>query len=200
MILPLILFCAFIALVAESTQVEVYPWGLALCAMGVVSAAFGIAAFLSWWDERRLRGERIRGQIEREAKVSPLQAQTALVDKVLQLSPEQRKMIMSYQAVITVIAGMGRASRELTVCGVTKKWEVAEEFLDQCTETRLAPVRWWGDGSDVQIMGRAITKHVVDCGYAAEAVGNQPARWIDRDSGLRSIGIILRDGRMEFGD
>jgi hypothetical protein len=71
-------------------------------------------------------------------------------------------------------------------------WDFVDEFYAQCTETHLAPVRRWSNGSKKHDWADAITAHMIDAGYAVYNPGNESTTWVSekqRLAGWESIGI-----------
>jgi len=72
-------------------------------------------------------------------------------------------------------------------------WEFyGDEFYGQCTDTHLAPVRRWSNGSNKHLWADAITAHMIDHGYAVYNPGNESTTWVSekkRLAGWASIGI-----------
>lgn len=72
-------------------------------------------------------------------------------------------------------------------------WEFyGDEFYKQCSETHLAPVRRWSNGSKKHEWADAITAHMIDHGYAVYNPGNESTTWVSekkRVAGWASVGI-----------
>lgn len=188
MIVTVILFCVFVVLFALGGGLSLLPWGLPVMLCAVFAAAGAITSYMYWTRETNARINRINAQAERDRVTEPILAQDRLIQHVIQMTPEQQKLVSMFRATITVIANPGDPNFTLTVGNfTTKSWETVEAWHSRDTPTKLPAIGWWSEGTEGQNLARAIVAHMVANGFAEEPAGNQPAKWIRRKEGLRSI-------------
>lgn len=106
------------------------------------------------------------------------------------LDSDQLAAMGRYTATIETIPGTGMIPLQVLVVGDRRIfYDFVDEFLQAGGREHLPPIRRYGEGSNKRLDAEALTTLFVANGFAEQANGNLPARWLDRAGGLRSIGI-----------
>ena len=106
------------------------------------------------------------------------------------LNSDQIAALGHYLATIETIPGIGMIPIQYLIVGDRKiDFEFVDEFLLAGNKEHLAPCRRWSEGSNKRLDADALTAFFVANQFAAPAVGNTSARWLDRAGGLSAIGL-----------
>lgn len=152
----------------------------------VLGLALGVAAVIGMVDWMAgLLTQRLL-ELRRALSVSE---RVALLDKISRMDAEQLEFARRYVPRVEMASGDAGPALFLRVIGDAIPMDFVEAFLEGSDEQFLKPVREFGDGSIERRWAEAFTAWCVWMGYAAEAGGNRPARWIARDRALRALGL-----------
>jgi len=158
------------------------------CAIGLV---FGGATGINWLFAQicaRLADFRVAVIAPELEKTNRL---TEMARAFAQLTPEQAEAMGKNRVEIETVPGNGTPPiRTLILPAARMPHRFVEEFAGQSDDEHLAPVGWWSEGSNKRAWAEAITKHMVDGGYATAAAGPYPAAWVAGKirAGWKSIG------------
>ena len=148
-----------------------------------IAAIAGVVQFAGWL------GERIASIQIQLARAAATTERVALLDKISRMTADQLEYAKAYVPVIEVISSSDGPVYLLRVSGGTVPLTFAAQFLGADTGEYLQPLRSFSDGSHERAWADSLTAWAIMQGWAAESQGNRPARWIDRDKALRSIGL-----------
>jgi hypothetical protein len=157
-------------------------WSALLLLLGIVFAG---AAFVYAVDYLVLRFCDWR---EAWRRASIMTEQIALLEALERLSSEHLRALKEYSLVIKVRGGFPEPAYLLqTANGEVPYGFIVREFLPNCTETHLAPVRNWSEGSEKRAWAEDLTRLFILMGFARPAGGHYPARWINREAAMQFI-------------
>lgn len=154
--------------------------------MGLVLAAGCAATFINWavWsigqrDEERKRMETIT------PRLMELQA-------AARLSPEQARLVpaLAYRGHVVATATTEGLSYSLECPGGLVPYEWAVDFVKNCGQTDLQPVRNWSDGTHGRMYAQMVTEWCVYNQFALPAAGQNPARWLTEQSKLEALRLL----------
>ncbi len=120
-----------------------------------------------------------------------VQAEQRLAETLRYLSDEQLNAFGRHRVGMEMVPGTGGPIYTLIFPFARVPFDFVETFLSHGTETHLAAVRRWSEGSKAREYAEALTKYFIADGFAAYEAGNNAAYWLSdraRRAGLISIG------------
>jgi len=154
---------------------------LAFC--GIVMAVGATVTAVNWmahnYAARLLEVNRATAMTER----------TMLLDKLQRLSAEQIGVLNSYVPVIEILGGAPGPIYVLRTGDDKIPMTFIEGFINRGDGGYLCPVGTWSEGSREREWATSFTRWVILLGFAEEASGNRPARWVNVKTALQWIGL-----------
>jgi hypothetical protein len=120
-----------------------------------------------------------------------VQAEHRLAETLRYMTDEQLNAFGRHRVGMEIIPGTGGPIYTLILPFARVPFDFIETFVSHSTQTHLAAVRRWSEGSNARGYADALTKYFIDDGYADYDPGNQAAYWLSakaRHAGLVSIG------------
>lgn len=114
----------------------------------------------------------------------------ALLDRIARMDTEQVEFAKRYVPRIEMATGDAGPALFLRVVNDTIPLEFVKQFLNEGEDEWLCPVRRYSEGSLERKWAEEFTAWAIWMGYAAEAGGNRPARWIARGRAMKALGLI----------
>ena len=105
------------------------------------------------------------------------------------LTAEQIELIRENIPFMALLAGEPGPSYALHLGDLYIPRSFLVEFIKKGTLTDLCPIRDYSEGSKDREWGQAITKHLINQGYARYVGGPYPAAWVDRLGAIKALGL-----------
>lgn len=156
---------------------------LAVWMLGLAMAVAAAVGMVDW-----VAGLAIRRLVELRRALTVTE-RVVLLERISRMDAEQLEFARQYAPRVEMASGDAGPALFLRVIGDTIPMNFVEAFLDESDEQFLKPVRDFSEGSIERRWAEAFTAWCVWMGYAAEAGGNRPARWIERERALRALGL-----------
>lgn len=119
------------------------------------------------------------------------QAERELAETLRWMTDEQLNAFGRHRVGIEVVSGTGGPIYTLVLPFCRIPFDFVETFMTHGSQSHLAAVRRWSEGSKPREYAEALTKYFIEDGYADYDGGNQAAYWLSdkaRRAGLISIG------------
>jgi hypothetical protein len=156
-----------------------YNLRLILSAVVFIGLAFGGATGINWLFVQlfaRLADYRIAIIAPELEKTNRL---TEMARAFAQLTPEQAEAMGKNRVELEIVPGNNTPPiRTLILPSARMPYKFVSEFAGQSDDEHLAPVGWWSEGSNKRAWAEAITRHMIEGGYATPASGPYPATWV----------------------
>lgn len=153
---------------------------------GLTSAIMTIAALVNCLDWMLWKvTQRVRALYEARSMTEQVQVIRAMAV----LNSEQIRLLESSTPVIGVLAGAPSPVRFLRIGGIELTFQFIEEFLRLGDDAYLCPVSTWSEGSKHREHAQVLTNYMLTMGFADNAKGNRPARWINKPGALKWMGL-----------
>jgi hypothetical protein len=189
---PLILLTAAALLWTISGMIDSRPWSLLIQAVMFICGGAALYTGLSHLVYTtadvmaRFAAARSAGDLPR------IQAVTNMLQVTKTMTESQLAVIGRLRPEMEMVPGNGTDPLYTLVLPAARvPWDFVEDWVHQCSDSALVPVRRWSEGSKRREYAEALTAHMIDGGYASQPAGNEPSHWVSpkaRDAGLLSIG------------
>lgn len=159
-------------------------WWLALLEM--IGLVLGVGAALSlgeWIVDRSVRA------VYHLRQAMAITERVALLEQISRMDREQIEYAKTYVPVLELVAGDLGPVQWLRVLDGAVPMSFVEEFVGLSQDGYLCPVRRYSEGSSERGWAEKFTRWAVQMGWADEAGGNRPAKWIDQQRALHAIGL-----------
>ena len=114
----------------------------------------------------------------------------ALLTQLARMDQQQIDFANRYVPRLEMAAGDAGPAVFLRVEGGSSiPMDFIHAFIDEGQDEWMCPVRRYSEGSIQRTWAEQFVTWCIWMGYAAEAGGNRPARWIARDRALTALGI-----------
>ena len=120
---------------------------------------------------------------------SAVSERVALLDRISRMDEQQLDFAKRYVPRIEMASGDAGPALFLRVINDTIPLDFVREFIAAGDSEHLCPIRVYSDGSLERKWAEAFTSWTIWMGYAAEADGNRPARWIRREVAMIALGL-----------
>jgi len=181
---------AAIAVYVAGMQVSAEDEGLGILALGML-AILGAGAIFAWLDWLAYR---MMAYWRSQREIDTITAELRNLQVIEHMRPEAIQMVLAMWPMVSIFPGSNGPEFSLEIGGAKIPYVWIDQFLRMGDGEYLCPVRMWSDGSREREWANLLTNWMVMMGFAAEARGMRPARWIERTRGLAAIGI-LEDGQ-----
>lgn len=133
---------------------------------------------------------RIEFHREQGRRVAAICRETVILDKLRLLQPAQAELLRTYGVDVVTIIGLPEARHIYRIPGTDLEPDdpFMTEFLSD-DGYYLTPIGRYSEGSKQRVWAEAVTKLMLDYGFAEKAAGPRSARWIDREGGLAALGM-----------
>lgn len=123
-------------------------------------------------------------------QATSISERVALLKEITRMDAEQMEFAKRYVPRLEMAAGDAGPAMFLRVVNDTIPLEFVRMFIEEGEEDWLCPVRQYSEGSLERKWAEGFTSWCIWMGYAAEAGGNRPARWIARGRAMKALGLI----------
>jgi len=145
-----------------------------------VAAGVGMVDWIAWkW----------LGWLADYRRSTMVSERVALLERIARMDEQQLDFAKRYVPRIEMASGDAGPALFLRVVNDTIPMDFVREFLAEGDAEWLCPVRRYSEGSVERKWSEAFTEWAIWMGYAAEAGGNRPARWIARERAMRALGL-----------
>lgn len=159
-------------------------WSFLLTTLGMIFVGAALFYSLDWlmmhigeWREAWRRADAVSERVR-------------ILDYLSHLTPMQLEALNQYVPVVNILGGTPAPVFQLKTPGGDIPWTfITDTFLPQCNDVYLAPVSSWSEGSHDRIYAEALTRYFITLGFAGEAIGNKPAKWLNKDAAMKWIGL-----------
>jgi hypothetical protein len=130
--------------------------------------------------------------LQYQRRVADVEAHTAEVRKleiIASMTAEQIQFILANSLVFSVLVGSDETLYTLRWMGEEIPFTFIEDFMESGDGNFLYPVGRYSDGTNERRWAQALTNLVVSKGWAEEARGRYPARWVNYDEACRRFGV-----------
>lgn len=118
-----------------------------------------------------------------------------LAETVSRMSPEQLKFVgQASGATLEFIVGIDSAGQaEALPMEIRTQWgnipvKFIRIFIDRSTDGYTPPIRIWGEGTRERDHAQALVALFTSYGWVSPAVGNNSARWLNREAAEQLLG------------
>lgn len=146
----------------------------------IVAGALELVNWIAWNYTARLTEYREAVSMTERVK---------LLEKIANMTPDQISVISKYAPVVEIMTGAesGPIFALKTHTG-NVPWSFVEEFIQHGSQSNMAPIRGWSEGTAGRRYAEDFTGFMIYLGYAEESHGNQSARWVDYHGAMKAIG------------
>ena len=130
-----------------------------------------LPAWAAWIGRLIIESQR---EIKRTAIITPT---TEMLKQLGKLRPHQIEAWLSIPAKFRMTPAVAGAIAVYDMDGEEIPADFVWEFLEECGDAYLKPIRSYSDGSNGREWAKAITAFFVLRGFAVDSAGNLPARW-----------------------
>jgi hypothetical protein len=151
--------------------------------VGLALAVATVVGCIDWIITRWL------GWVADYRRATAVSERVALLERIARMDEQQLEFAKRYVPRIEMASGDAGPALFLRVVNDTIPMDFVRELLAEGDAEFLCPVRRYGEGSVERKWAEEFTTWCIWMGYAAEAGGNRPARWIAYERALRALGL-----------
>jgi hypothetical protein len=183
---PLSLSLVVVILLAFIIHTETTPIvGLILSGFTAVCGVTAMLYTAEWIVDRAVT------QLQRARDALATTKQSELVDSLSRLNGDQISYGRTFAITYDLLPGNAGPVYFMTTSDGSDRipLEFIREFVDLSGTEFLYPIRSYSEGSESRRLASMLTKELVIRGYASPSMGNNPARWTDRDGAVIALGL-----------
>lgn len=167
-----------------SRQPRAAEWVTGWLELATLVLAIAAGLSLAEWSSDRWV-ERVRAYRQALA----ISERAALLERISRMDAVQIEFAKHYTPVIELSAAEDGPVMWLRVAAGTIPMAFIEEFIGASEGNFLCPIRRFAEGTPEREWAERFTSWAIWQGWASEAAGNRPARWVDQARALHAMGL-----------